>query len=44
MDGLPELGIRTFELDVTVPDSIKAAGEVVREITGGTLDILVNTA
>lgn len=44
MEGLPELRVKTLEIDVTVPETIKAAGKVVREITGGKLDILVNNA
>jgi 1-acylglycerone phosphate reductase len=34
----------TFELDVTSEESIAACKKQVTELTGGTLDVLVNNA
>ncbi|KAJ7153456.1 NAD(P)-binding protein [Mycena crocata] len=44
LDDLTALGLETFELDVTKPESVQAGRDRVVEITGGTLDILVNNA
>jgi len=42
--GLSELGIETFQLDVTDLTSVRTCRDQIREITGGKLDILVNNA
>ena len=44
MQALDAAGIETFELDVTKAESINSARDRVAELTGGTLDILVNNA
>jgi len=41
---LTELGITTIALDVTDPESVRRARDHVSEVTGGTLDVLVNNA
>jgi len=41
---LAELGISTIALDVTDVESIRRARDHVSEVTGGTLDVLVNNA
>lgn len=44
MDSLRALGIECLELDATKADNIKQVRDQVSELTGGTLDILVNNA
>ncbi|KAA1470934.1 NAD(P)-binding protein, partial [Dentipellis sp. KUC8613] len=44
MEDLAEQGIETLSLDVTKQESIKAARDKVAELTGGSLNILVNNA
>jgi 1-acylglycerone phosphate reductase len=44
MADLAEAGIHTLELDVTNEDSVRSTRERISELTGGTLDILVNNA
>ena len=44
MNGLSELGIETFQLDVTDLASVRTCRDQIREIVGGKLDILVNNA
>jgi 1-acylglycerone phosphate reductase len=44
MAGLPELGVKTFILDVTKQESVIEIRDEISKITGGTLDILVNNA
>ncbi|TFY68292.1 hypothetical protein EVG20_g3621 [Dentipellis fragilis] len=44
MGDLSEKGIETLVLDVTKLESVKAAREKVAELTGGSLNILVNNA
>lgn len=41
---LKEMGMEILPLDVTDDESIACAVESVRDITGGTLDILVNNS
>ena len=44
MRALEELGITTFELDVTSIESIRKVRDQVSQLTGGRLDILINNA
>jgi 1-acylglycerone phosphate reductase len=44
MSNLPENGIETLALDVTVSDSILSLKEEISKRTGGTLDYLYNNA
>ncbi|KAJ3822112.1 hypothetical protein F5880DRAFT_1577260 [Lentinula raphanica] len=44
MRALEELGITTFELDVTSIESIRKVHDQVSQLTGGRLDILINNA
>ena len=44
MAPLEQLGIECLELDVTKSESIRSIRDKVSEITGGSLDILVNNA
>lgn len=44
MSQLSSKGIETFELDVTKTDVIQRIKTKVMELTGGSLDILVNNA
>lgn len=44
MEDLLELGIECFILDVTKIDNIKQIRDEIVQLTGGTLDILVNNA
>lgn len=44
MVSLQALGIETFSLDVTNADSISGLKKQIEELTGGTLNILVNNA
>lgn len=41
---LQETGMTTLSLDVTQPESVKAAAIEVKRITDGKLDVLVNNA
>lgn len=41
---LADLGIETLQLDVTSDESVQSARDKVKELNGGTLDILVNNA
>lgn len=41
---LRELGMTTLSLDVTQPESVKAAEIEVKRVTDGKLDVLVNNA
>lgn len=44
MEGLRDLGIETFTLDVTNAGNIAQLRKQIEELTGGTLNILVNNA
>jgi 1-acylglycerone phosphate reductase len=44
MDALRELGIECLQLDVTKIENIREIRDQIAELTGGTLDILVNNA
>ena len=44
MEKLAAAGIETFEMDVTEVKSIEKVKGEVEELTGGTLDMLVNNA
>ena len=44
MDKLKAVGIEVFELDVTKTNSINTVRSDIEELTGGTLDMLVNNA
>jgi 1-acylglycerone phosphate reductase len=44
IDDLEALGIETFSLEVTVPESIETLKNDINRLTGGKLDILVNNA
>jgi NAD(P)-dependent dehydrogenase (short-subunit alcohol dehydrogenase family) len=44
MEDLRELGIECLQLDVTKTDNINQIRDKVAELTGGTLNILVNNA
>ena len=44
MEQLSNKGIETFRLDVTKPEEIQEVKSKVSELTGGSLDILVNSA
>lgn len=44
MHALREVGLETFELDVTKAESIALAYAQVERLTGGKLDVLVNNA
>lgn len=44
MSNLPENGIETLALDVTVSESIVSLKEEISKRTGGTLDYLYNNA
>jgi 1-acylglycerone phosphate reductase len=44
MTALAAAGIECFAMDVTEPDSLTAIKDQVEELTGGTLDVLVNNA
>ena len=44
MSNLPEIGIETLALDVTVSESITALKDEISKRTGGTLDYLYNNA
>jgi len=44
IEALTSKGIETLELDVSKPESIAAAQEDVKKLTGGKLDILINNA
>ena len=44
MEGLRDLGIETFILDVTKAGNIAELRKHIEELTGGTLNILVNNA
>ena len=44
MTALADMGIETFELDVTSVSSIQSAKSTLEELLNGRLDILVNNS
>jgi NAD(P)-dependent dehydrogenase (short-subunit alcohol dehydrogenase family) len=44
LEKLKQLGVNTLPLDVTSAESIQAAAQEIGNVTGGTLDILINNS